>query len=269
MIRLFVSDIDGCLAEPYRPYDLRRFQELAALVSTAGPVGHHPEWPAFTLCSGRPYSYVEAVTQALGLQVPVLFEAGAGLFDPVRARVSWHPAFSEDLAAALATIRHWLEERIRGTSMIYDMGKRTQAGVIGPDPDEVARLFPVVEEHVARHYPGFRVLLTSASIDVVPAHLTKEQGIAWLSEQTGVPLEAMAFIGDTEGDLGALGVVGYAFAPANATAAVKEQVGHVTRGAVIEGVLEAYAWCRRHNGRSPDGTPPGAAVSRAPQDAQG
>ncbi len=51
MIRLFVSDIDGCLAEPYRPYDLQRFDALAGFVRTSGVLLDDGPLPAPT---GRP-----------------------------------------------------------------------------------------------------------------------------------------------------------------------------------------------------------------------
>ncbi|HEX7069182.1 MAG TPA: HAD family phosphatase, partial [Rhodothermales bacterium] len=87
MIRLFVSDIDGCLSEAYRPYDIPAFSRLAAMVADAGGLGDKPGIPAFSLCSGRAFAYVEAMTQLLGISTPVLFEAGGGIFDPVAVRV--------------------------------------------------------------------------------------------------------------------------------------------------------------------------------------
>ena len=57
----------------------------------------------------------------------------------------------------------------------------------------------------------------------------------------------MAFIGDSNGDLGALETVGYSFAPANATAEVRARVQVVTDGRGIDGVLEAYRWCLARN----------------------
>ncbi|RMF60807.1 MAG: HAD family phosphatase [Bacteroidetes bacterium] len=240
MIQLFVSDIDGCLAEPYHPYDLVAFQDLARRVAEAEAGTGRPR---FTLCSGRAYAYVEAVCQALGVRVPALFEAGAGLFDPVAARVSWHPAFTDEMARNLRAIRDWLDEAIRGTRLMPDLGKRTQAGIIGADRAEVARLVPVVEQYVRAHYDGFEVLHTPFSIDVVPAVLTKAQGMAWLADYTGVPLSAIAYIGDSNGDIGALRRVGRSYAPANGAPEVKAIVDRVTEGALIAGVLEAYDAC--------------------------
>lgn len=248
MIRLFISDIDGCLAEPYQPFDLDRFQELAHLIRQAGQPGAHATWPAFSICSGRPYPYVEAVTQVLGVQVPVLFEAGAGMFDPREVVVRWHPNFTDELAEQVEALRHWMVTHcIPGTSLMLDIGKRTQAGVVGPDTEEILRLLPKVEEYVATHFPAFHVFHTHISIDVVPRGLTKREGVQWLIETLGLQAEEVAYIGDSNGDLGALDLVGYAFAPANAAESVRQQVSYVMEGTDIEGVLAAYRWCIGHN----------------------
>ena len=248
VIKLFISDIDGCLAEPYHPYSVAQFQELAELVSAAGALHNNSEQPAFSLCSGRPYPYVEAMTQLLGVQVPVLFESGGGMFDPVAAQVVWNPQFTDLIDAQMQDMRRWLiEECIPGTSMMYDFAKRTQVGIIGPDTEEVYAQVPVVEKFVAEHFPDLRVFHTPVSIDVVAGNITKQQGLHWLGDRLGCPLENMAYIGDSNGDLGALANVGYAFAPTNAAEAVKQQVRVVTDEARIDGVLAAYRWCQAWN----------------------
>lgn len=248
MIRLFVSDIDGCLAEPYRPFALDRLQELARQVRRAGQPGDHPVLPAFSICSGRPYPYVEAVTQVLGLQVPVLFEAGAGMFDPCKVVVRWHPAFSDELAEQAEALRRWMAAHcIPGTSLMLDLGKRSQAGIVSPNPQEILRFVPVVEAYVATHFPAFQVFHTHISIDVVPRGLTKREGLQWLMETLEVDADEVAYIGDSNGDLGALALVGHAFAPANAAESVRQQVPYVMEASDIEGVLAAYRWCIAYN----------------------
>ena len=248
MISLFVSDIDGCLAEPYQPYRLNDLRLLANLAQRADDLPSTTPYPALSLCSGRAYPYVEAVSQMLGLNVPVLFESGGGLFDPVAASITWNPALTPAIEEQLADIRAWFtSEVLPSTSIMLDHAKRAQVGVIGPHTDEVAGLVPVVEAHVAEHLPALRVFHTPVSIDVLPPAITKQQAMRWLSELTDVPLESMAYIGDSNGDIEALQTVGYGFAPANAAPTVREAVPHITQHAVTEGVVEAYEWCVAHN----------------------
>lgn len=249
MIKLFISDIDGCLAMPYRPYDLERFQVLAAHAAAAGEAGEVDVRPAVSLCSGRAYSYVEAVAQVLGLTAPVLFESGGGMFDPVAARTLWHPSFTPEVEAQLQEIRTWMLETLCGpdTTLSLDHNKRTQAGLVSPKQEAIEAHVPAVEAFVADVAPGLHIFTTHVSIDVLPAEITKKQALQWLSRHLDVPLEAMAYIGDTRGDLPALEEVGTSFAPANAEALVRERVDVVTDGPVLAGTLEAYTWCMQHN----------------------
>ncbi len=245
-IRLFVTDIDGCLSEPYRPYRLDRIAVLKELLPTQ--VRPQDGAPPLTVCSGRSFPYVEAVTQMLGTACPVIFEAGGGMFDPVAGRWTWHPDFTDEVSRQVEEIRRWLDTDIRpGTSMDIDHAKVTQASLAGPIAREVNDAIPGVVARVQRDYPDMIVAHTHISIDVVPKVLNKAGGMRWLADVRKISLEEIAFIGDTNGDLPALEIVGYAFAPANATEPVREVAHITTRGAVIDGVIEAYRWCTDRN----------------------
>jgi hydroxymethylpyrimidine pyrophosphatase-like HAD family hydrolase len=236
-VQLFVSDIDGCIGEPYQPYDVTGIQELRQLIEASPEI-------RFALCSGRPYPYVEAVTQLLGLSTPVLFESGGGMFDPVKAAVAWNPLLTQEIEEELADIRRWLiRDILPGTCMMYDVGKRTQAGLVGPYKEEIDAAVPVIEEYVAANHPVFDVFHTHVSIDAVHQRITKVEGMRWLAETLDVELPEIAFIGDTNGDIGALEIVGRSFSPANGTDLVRSTVQEVTKGSVVRGVIEAYRTC--------------------------
>jgi hydroxymethylpyrimidine pyrophosphatase-like HAD family hydrolase len=243
MIRLFVSDIDGCLAEPYRPYDLEALGQMAAWTREAGTPFSHPRLPAVSICSGRSYPYVEAMTQLLGCVTPVLFESGAGLFDPDTARSQWHPAFTPDIREGLVAIRTFMESVIEDSTMSMDHAKGTQAALVGTDVVELHGALRIIEDWVTQNAPGFTTFHTHVSIDVVPPGLSKKEGLVWLAEKTGVSLDEIAFIGDTNGDIAALESVGRSFAPANAQPQVKNVVHHICSGTDIQGVIEAYRLC--------------------------
>lgn len=244
MIKLFVSDIDGCLGEPYQPYDLDAFETLRRYVVADAD----STVPALSLCSGRSYAYVEAMTQALALKTPVLFESGGGLFDPVTAQLTWNPAFTEEIETQLQAIRHFMMlECLPSTSMSLDYGKRTQAGLVGPVEQDVMDALPAVQAFVETEGMNLHVFFTPYSIDVVAPTLTKRQALSWLGDHLEYGLEEIAFMGDTNGDLEAIHGVGYGFAPANAAEAIRKQVPHVTKGRFAEGVIEAYRWCIKHN----------------------
>lgn len=253
MIKLFVTDIDGCLGMPYLPYDLEGMAALRRYAEEAGPPSEASSGPSLSICSGRPYPYVEALTQALGLTTPVLFESGGGLFDPVASRTTWSPQLTDEVEAKLETVRHWFAtECVPGTALMIDHAKRTQAGVITPNPEEIVALRPEVERFVEDRVPGLHVFTTDNSVDVVPPGITKRHGIEWLADRLDLDLSEMAYIGDTDGDLEALAVVGRSFAPANAHGMVTEQVDYVTEGTVLDGTLEAYRSCRSLNQEEAD-----------------
>lgn len=243
MTSLFICDIDECLAVPFEPYDLDALTEMARVTRTAA----NDDRPAVSLMSGRAFPYVEAMSQLLGCVAPVLFESGGGLFDRVAGRVTWHPAFTPDVEAQIAEVAAWIKrDLIPSTNLQFDYGKRTQAGVIGPDKDETARVADVVRTYQEQHYPDLVTFNTPISVDVLCADITKREGIEWLADVTDIAPFHMAFIGDSNGDLGAIAAVGMGCAPANAVPGVQEAADFVSPSSCARGVLEAYqAFCAR------------------------
>jgi len=243
VIELFVTDIDGCLAEPYRPYDLDGLDTLRRHAKEDDGAA-----PALSICSGRSYPYVEAMSQALDVTVPVLFEGGGGRFDPVAAQTTWSPRFTDEVEAKLQTVQQWfLTDCIPGTRLSLDHAKRTQAGVVSPSYEDIQALRPRTEQFVAEKAAGLHVFSTDVSVDVVPPGITKRDGLEWLAEHLDLGLDEIAYIGDADSDLDALGSAGLSFAPANATEEVRQQVDHVTDGELLDGTLEAYRHCQARN----------------------
>ncbi len=180
------------------------------------------------------------MAQVLGLQIPVLFEAGVGMFDPVKAEIHWHKDFDSDVRSAVSSINSFVDQLIDGTSLSIDHAKVSQAAIVGTDQDELTWAAGECETFVRREHPEFRVYATPISVDVVHKRLSKENGLAWLAEATGIPISEMAYIGDTSGDLAALDAVGRSYAPANADPDVLALVDVCTAAFDVEGVLSAY-----------------------------
>jgi hypothetical protein len=247
LVRLFLADIDGCLSEPYRPFRLDAFARLRAHIERAET---DPRVPRIGLCSGRSYAYVEATAQALGLRAPALFESGGGRFDLPAARITWNPALTPAVEADLAAVRAFMTETVvpRSPTVSFDYGKRSQAGIVSPVVSECDAFLPEITAFAATHAPGLVAYHTPYSVDVVPRALTKVRAIEWLAAQEGLSLAEVAFVGDTVGDAAALRGVGWGFAPANADADARAAARTVTRGAVLDGVEEAFAACLAANG---------------------
>ncbi|MEM6648184.1 MAG: HAD hydrolase family protein, partial [Bacteroidota bacterium] len=98
--------------------------------------------------------------------------------------------------------------------------------------------------------PDLAVYRTSHSIDVHSPNLTKAEGLRWLGEQVGVDLAHMAYIGDSEGDKGALLAVGHALAPANARPTLQHDAIQWMEASFAAGTVEAYEHCTRANARA-------------------
>ena len=153
------------------------------------------------------------------------------------------------MARDLVDVRQFMEREIvaREARISIDYGKRAQAGLVGPAPEIVGPFLPAVRAFVADAFPDFHVFETHVSIDVVPKALTKAEAMRWAARESGLDASAVAFMGDTRGDVPAMEAVGLGFAPANAQDVAQAAADLVTSGAVLAGVIEAYRWCVARN----------------------
>jgi hypothetical protein len=243
VIRLFVTDLDGCLSHPFRAPD---WEALLALTRLHARHADDPCVPPLTLCTGRPLSYAAAVAQWLAVTTPILIESGSGMYDPVANRLAWSPRISARAEAALDRLRprvhRELAARFPGTLPEFD--KQRDVGVNNPDAGAIASLLEIITGMVREldaelGDAELEVHHTAISVNVIPRAANKGAGLHWLGEHLGITLSEMAYIGDSGGDMPALRRAGMAFAPANAVDAVKA-VATVTRGEATAGVLEAY-----------------------------
>jgi HAD superfamily hydrolase (TIGR01484 family) len=249
VIRLFVTDLDGCLSHPFQP---PAWEALLALVRLHAQRPGDPSIPALSICTGRPLSYAEAVAQWLGVTTPILFESGSGMYDPVANRVLWAPGIDARTEAALMRLRRRIHgdlvARFPGT--VAEFGKQKDVGVTNPDARVIASLLAAVTELVREDGSAeVEIHHTAVSVNVIPRAANKGAGLAWLAEHLDVPLAAMAYVGDSGGDISALRRAGMAFAPANAVDEVKA-VATVTGGEATAGVIEAYQAVIAHNRRA-------------------
>ncbi len=246
MIRLFISDLDGCISFPFRPPPLGT---LAELVELHGQRKSDACIPPLTLCTGRPMTYAEAVAQWLAVDRPFLFESGSGMYDPVANRVTWSPHLTDTDKQALAELRQVvhteLAERYPGT--IAEIAKRFDVGLVNPDTATIQLLRAAIEELVAGYSNAdLEIHHTPISVNVIPRAANKGAGIAWLAAQLGISLDEVAYMGDSGGDVSALTRAAMPFAPANAAPEAKA-VATVLRGEATEGLLEAYRAVIAHN----------------------
>ncbi len=237
MIKLFVTDLDGCISHPFKTpkWDtINKIRELNLLSRTDEAV------PPLTICTGRPYPYAEAVAQWLDVRIPFVFESAAlyiwegnrietaleshdGALEPIRKMKKW---IQKDLLTSFPTAQ-------------LEFTKMMDAGIVCPDKDVVQKMYPVMREKVEADHPELEIHTTDVSVNILMPGNNKLQGMKLLAEKVGVELSEIAYIGDTGGDVPALKNVKLAFSPKNATRAVKD----VTTNLDVEttdAVLQAY-----------------------------
>jgi len=237
MIKLFITDLDGCISTPFIPPDWNFLSEIRRLNDQ-----HINDIavPPLTICSGRPLPYVEAVAQWLNVKQPAVFE-NAGVCNLAKYEVQFLPVFDEEAEQQVDELKAWLQLEIipEYPGMVLEFTKRMDAGLIHTQKEVIDDAFPMVRGYVAEHYPDFEVHKTEVSINVILADNNKENGILRICELLEITPREVAYIGDSSGDIPGLKIVGKPFAPNNAVAEVKEHA-EVLETEVTEAVLAAY-----------------------------
>ncbi len=245
MIKLFITDLDGCISHPFVSPDWDAIAEIRALNIRSREEKHIPP---ITICSGRPFPYVEAVGQWLRVDKPMVFESGGGMYDMKKNSISWNPFFDDKARAAVSEIKKWMEQSIlnKYEGTYPEFAKFTDAGLVNPDPSKIDLMHKEVKDFIGDKYPDFEIHVTDVSINVILSKANKGQGIRNLCDILEIEPKECAYIGDTGGDIPGLEIVGKSFAPSNARPYVKEMVQTVTEEAT-QGVLQAYKEVIAHN----------------------
>lgn len=246
MIKLFITDLDGCVAHPFLSPD---WEALSRIKSLNIESKDDENIPALTICSGRPFPYVEAVGQWLDVDKPMLFESGGGMYDINTNEITWNPHFNSEAKKAVGEIKEWMEKTlIKNYKGTYpEFAKYTDAGLVNPDTSKIALMHDEVLNHINGNYPMFEVHTTDVSVNIILKKANKGEGIRFLCEKLNIDLQEVAYIGDSSGDIPGLKIVGRSFAPSNAKPFVKEVADTVTEKAATEGVVEAYELLIEHN----------------------
>ena len=238
MIKLFITDLDGCISMPFIPPKWHVITELKDLNEKSKT---DKTIPPLTICTGRPMPYAEAVYQWLGMYKPFLFESGGGVYDMSENKLHWHPTFDSARETELGELKDYLRENFikKYPNTIPEFAKFTDSGIINQDPRVIHEMYPVIKQFVSANYPNFEVHYTDVSINVISKSTNKGEGIKFLCKLLKLDLEEIAFIGDTGGDRPGLEIVGKPFAPQNGMKSAKE-VSDVMSGSDADAVLEAY-----------------------------
>lgn len=234
-LHLVVVDLDGCLTRgEAQPLDFGVLERVASLNDRASK---DPSRPAITLCTGRPAPYVEVVMQAIHAFVPAIYENGGGLYFPspysFRQNAAITPAMKEDLARLKTLLQR---ELVEPGLAYFQPGKEVSLTLFPGRDIGLGDLYRKASQVVPEG--RFVVEETTSCLNILFRGVDKEEGVRWLSRETGVPLARMAGIGDSTSDLKFLRLVGWAAAPANASREVRKRVHYVSPYEDGEGLLD-------------------------------
>ncbi len=245
-IRLFVTDLDGCMTVPFESPHWPDYTQIRALQLQSQV---DPSIPPISICTGRPMPYAEAQAQFLGIRLPFVFESGGGLYDLTTNTLTWNPIVTEALKNDIKAMRAWVQREIfpNFPGAIPEFAKFTDVGLIHRETSVIDDIYALATSEITAHFPHFEVHKTDVSVNIIVKKANKGEGLALLSQTLDIPLDQMAYIGDSSGDIPGLQRVGLAFAPQNAQQAVKESSHLVTDSDATAGVLEAYHWIIQHN----------------------
>jgi len=237
MIKLFVTDLDGCISHPFKTPHWESINRLRDLNNKSE---HDESIPPLTICTGRPYPYAEAVGQWLNIRHPFVFES-AGVYHWNGNRIQTALDNSGVSLDPIHALKRWLTDTIlpEYPTAMLEFTKMMDAGVVCPDEAVIDEIHQKALKYVPEKFPGLEIHTTEVSINILMPGNNKLRGLRLLGENLGIGLHEMAYIGDTGGDAVALKEVNMPFAPANARKVAKD-VAKVTRGETTQGVLEAY-----------------------------
>jgi hydroxymethylpyrimidine pyrophosphatase-like HAD family hydrolase len=226
MIRLIVADVDGVLSHgEAAPFDFVVLQHLAEVNDRAR---HNAQYPAVTLCTGRPAPYVEVLMQAIHGFYPAIYEHGAGLYIPEPYGFKTHPALTPVVQAQLKELHTMLHDALIATNLAYFQPGKAASFSLFALPGVTLHTVARLAERLAYQWGDvFLVEAGATCVNVMVRGLDKAEGVRWLARETGILLHAMAGVGDATGDIAFMRLVGWSAAPANAQTAVK-QMAHYT-----------------------------------------
>lgn len=238
MIKLFITDLDGCMTDPFVTPNWDAYSKIRALNLASKD---DESVPPLSICTGRPMPYAEAQAQILGIRIPFVFESGGGMYDVAENKLTWSPALTDQAKKEVLEIKEWSKQHLIKpyNSAISEFAKFTDIGIIHQDTPTIEEMYEKSVKHISKNYELFEVHKTIVSVNIILKKANKGEGIKMLCSHFGLQLNEVAYIGDSSGDIPGLKIVGMPFAPSNAAQMVKD-VAEVTTEPSTKGVLEAY-----------------------------
>ncbi|MEM6988413.1 MAG: HAD family hydrolase, partial [Pseudomonadota bacterium] len=227
---------DGCLSiGKGQPFDIPLITALREKNSQLASQGI-----GLTLCTGRPQPYAEAVAQLLAIDLPIVCEGGAMLYEP--STDTYRPLADSISLRGIADIKAAISASdILTDTLYFEVGNDCSICLTGPDIAEKdhAIIRDKMDSLMAR-FADFPVSWShsTTSVDITPHGISKGTGVRTLSAELGVDLAQTASIGDSNGDVGMFKVAARGYCPSNASDELKSLAVYVSAHAYMAGTLD-------------------------------
>ncbi len=176
------------------------------------------------VCSGNVLPIAYAISFYTGARGPIVAENGGVVY---HEKQIWVLSEQEKALEAFS----YLSERMPVKRLFTDRWRESEVGFY-QDVDV---------EDVRKVLKGHDVLVESSgfAIHIMPDHLTKMDGLRFLSEKIGISTDEIIAIGDGDNDARMIGGCGYGVAVANASEKAKESADYITKEKHGKGFMEA------------------------------
>ena len=233
---IIFCDIDGCLNDgKHVALDLAGLSHIREQISRLAAKG-----VMFSLCTGRPQPYAEAMGQILGVQTPFVCEHGAMVFDPKTEQV--FPMLGKHDRHVMADMRRHLQSIVGvENTHTFEPGKEFGLCLTGPGIiDKTYGEIRTIKDDYQARCADFDVnwAPSNCAIDISPKGISKQTGAAWLLNHVGLDQSATYAIGDSAGDFAVLSFVNHAMCPVNAATDVKSICHSVATSPTTAGVAQ-------------------------------
>lgn len=238
MIRLIVTDIDGCLTGGgTERFPLEFFRFIQEWNQKAE---REPSFPPITVCSGRPQPYVEAILQAIGGFKPAICESGGVFYELPTRTMLINPAFTKGWERKYLNLLENVKKQFINSRrpIVIEPGKYTEVTIIPYTPLNVDSIWDEAKEFIKPFTPDFRPTRTRSVINFSTRIIDKGIGVKWLAQKLGIDCAEIAGFGDAPGDVPFLKEVGFSGCPANAMPEVKPVCNFVSNAEYYNGFLE-------------------------------
>ncbi len=238
-IKLVVIDNDGCLIrDEFSNYDLDFVAKMRAYAAQSKKAPGMPV-PQFTFITGRPQPFVECMQKLFAIDLPAIFENGAGLDLGGQSVSELDPrideATLERLNEARASLRRTVMYHIPS---FFQPGKDGSISIIPRDAADRQRLWEACEEWGRTHDFKLEVIRGVRCVDIVPPGVDKGIGFDRLVARLSLSPSEVAGIGDSRGDLRFMKLCAWSGAPANAVQEVRDVATYVSPFEASAGVLD-------------------------------